>query len=60
MERRIPTRGPFSLEELATLGFGHQDDAAFDGVMRLAFCVDGDLEQHAGVEVRQDVNNSIW
>lgn len=51
---RIPTRGPFSLEELALLGFGHRDEARFDGVMRMAFRVDGDLERAAGVEVRQD------
>ncbi len=50
----IPTRGPFSLQELALFGFGHQSDTAFDGVMRMAFRVDGDLESAVGVEVRQD------
>jgi DNA-3-methyladenine glycosylase II len=35
------------------MGFGHRDERSFDGVMRLAFCVDTDLEQQVGVEVRQ-------
>jgi DNA-3-methyladenine glycosylase II len=34
------------------MGFGHRDESSFDGVMRLAFRVDG-LDAHAGVEVRQ-------
>jgi DNA-3-methyladenine glycosylase II len=51
--RTIPTRGPFSLEELALFGFGHRAERDFDGVMRMAFRVDGDLETAAGVEVRQ-------
>ena len=34
------------------MGFGHRDETSFDGVMRLAFRVDG-LDDHAGVEVRQ-------
>lgn len=49
----IPTRGPFSLEELALFGFGHRSERSFDGVMRMAFRVDGDLETAVGVEVRQ-------
>ena len=49
----IEPRGPFSLRESATLGFGHRQDVSYDGVMRMAFCVDGYAEQ-AGVEVRQD------
>jgi DNA-3-methyladenine glycosylase II len=49
----ITPRGPFSLAEAATFGFGQRHDDAFDGVMRLAFCLDGYAE-HAGVEVRQD------
>lgn len=52
--RSIPTRGPFSLEELAVFGFGYQDEHDYDGVMRMGFRVDGDLETAAGVEVRQD------
>ena len=49
----IALRGPYSLEEVALMGFGHRDDRSFDGVMRLAFCLDTDLEQQVGVEVRQ-------
>lgn len=45
--------GPYSLEEVALMGFGHRDERSFDGVMRLAFCVDGDYERQVGVEVRQ-------
>jgi len=45
--------GPFSLREAATFGFGQRLETAWDGVLRLAFCVDGYAE-HAGVEVRQD------
>ena len=50
----IDLRGPYSLEEVALMGFGHRDERSFDGVMRLAFCLDSDLEQQVGVEVRQD------
>jgi DNA-3-methyladenine glycosylase II len=49
----ISTQGPFSLEELALFGFGHRAERTFDGVLRLAFRTDGDLERAAGVEVRQ-------
>ena len=49
---RIPTRGPFSLTELGTFGFGHLHTQAWDGVWRLAFGVDGG-RGHAGVAVRQ-------
>jgi DNA-3-methyladenine glycosylase II len=49
---RIPTRGPFSLTELGTFGFGHLHTQAWDGVWRLAFVVDGG-HCHAGVAVRQ-------
>lgn len=48
----IRLRGPYDLGEVSSMGFGHRDERQFDGVMRLAFRVDG-LEQHAGVEVRQ-------
>ena len=34
-------------------GFGQRSAQAFEGVMRLAFCLD-DFSGHAGVEVRQD------
>jgi DNA-3-methyladenine glycosylase II len=49
----IEPRGPFSLRELATFEFGPRQSASFDGVLRMAFCVDGH-RQAAGVEVRQD------
>lgn len=49
----IVPRGPFSLREAATFGFGQRLETTWDGVLRLAFCVDGYAEQ-AGVEVRQD------
>jgi len=49
----ITPRGPFSLAEAAMFGFGQRDAAAWDGVLRLAFCLDG-YQQQVGVEVRQD------
>jgi DNA-3-methyladenine glycosylase II len=49
----IEPRGPFSLEELATFGFGQRSAQKFEGVMRLAVCLD-DFTGHAGVQVRQD------
>ena len=49
----IKPKGPFSLEESATFGFGQRSAQEFDGVMRLAFCLD-DFAGQAGVEVRQD------
>ena len=49
----IDLRGPYSLEEVSLMGFGHRDERSFDGVLRLAFCLDSDLEQQVGVEVRQ-------
>ena len=49
----IVPEGPFSLREAATFGFGQRLETTWDGVLRLAFCVDGYAEQ-AGVEVRQD------
>ncbi len=50
---RIPLRGPYDLREVALMGYGHRDETEFDGVMRLAFCVDDDYETQVGVEVRQ-------
>jgi DNA-3-methyladenine glycosylase II len=49
----IVPRGPFSLRELATFGFGQRLDTSYDGVMRMAFCADG-YRGGAGVSVRQD------
>ena len=43
----------FELRESAEFGFGGRDGDRFDGVMRLAFVLDGYREQ-VGVEVRQD------
>ena len=49
----IRPRGPFDLEELALFGFGGRDAHPWDGVVRLAFCLDG-YRQQVGVQVRQD------
>lgn len=49
----LDVRGPYDLREVALMGFGHRDEHSFDGVMRLAFCLDGDFERQVGVEVRQ-------
>lgn len=49
----LPVNGPYDLAEVATMGFGHRDERSFDGVMRLAFCLDTDLERQVGVEARQ-------
>ncbi|HEX4704865.1 MAG TPA: DNA-3-methyladenine glycosylase 2 family protein, partial [Pseudonocardiaceae bacterium] len=49
----ITPSGPFSLREAAMFGFGQREAEDFDGVMRLAFCVDGYAAQ-VGVSVRQD------
>ena len=50
---RIPVSGPFDLAEVAMMGFGHRDESRFDGVMRMAFCLD-DGSGQVGVEARQD------
>lgn len=56
----IVPRGPFSLEESATFGFGQREAADFDGTMRLAFCVDGEgYSRQAGVAVTQDAGGSV-
>lgn len=49
----LDVRGPYDLGEVALMGFGHREERTFDGVMRLAFCVDGDFERQVGAEVRQ-------
>jgi len=49
----IEPRGPFSLEEAARFGFGQRHAEVYEGVMRLAFCVDGYRAQVAAA-VRQD------
>jgi len=54
----LQPRGPFSLKEAATFGFGQRAGADWDGAMRLAFCVDGYSAQ-VGVEVRQDADGDV-
>ena len=49
----LDVRGPYDLREVALMGFGHRDEHAFDGVMRMAFCLDPDHETPVGVEARQ-------
>jgi DNA-3-methyladenine glycosylase II len=48
----VPT-GAYSLRESAEFGFGGRSADRFDGVMRLAFCLDSYRSQ-VGVELRQD------
>ena len=48
----VPT-GPFSLRESVEFGFGQRHAEVFDGVMRLAFCLD-DFSGQVGVVLRQD------
>jgi DNA-3-methyladenine glycosylase II len=49
----IPATGAFSLEEVATMGFGPRHEERFDGVMRLGFCLDGEgYERQGAVAVR--------
>jgi len=58
----IEPQGPFSLREAAQFGFGQRSGDAWDGAMRMAFCLDGYREQ-VGVVVRQDplgVNVESW
>jgi DNA-3-methyladenine glycosylase II len=54
----IEPRGAFSLREAALFGFGPRDERSFDGVLRLAFCVDGYRDQ-AGVELRQSDDGAV-
>ena len=49
----LDVSGPYDLAEVAMMGFGHRDERSFDGVMRMAFCLDGDYETPVGVEARQ-------
>src|SRR5687767_12574944 len=50
----IDITGPYDLREIALMGFGHRDETSFDGVMRMAFCLDGGYERPVGVAARQD------
>jgi DNA-3-methyladenine glycosylase II len=54
----ISPRGPFSLAEAATFGFGQRDGRGWDGCLRLAFCLDGYATQ-AAAEVRQDAGGEV-
>jgi DNA-3-methyladenine glycosylase II len=54
----ITPDGPFSLAEAATFGFGQRAGGDWDGVMRLAFCLDGYAEQVAA-EIRQDRTGTV-
>lgn len=49
----IPISGPYDLAEVAMMGFGHRDERSFDGVMRMAFSLDGSYERQVGVAARQ-------
>lgn len=56
----ITPLGPFSLEESATFGFGQRSASSFDGVMRMAFCVDGSgYSRQVGVAVRQREDGEV-
>jgi DNA-3-methyladenine glycosylase II len=50
----IDITGPYDLREIALMGFGHRDETSFDGVMRMACCLDGGYERPIGVAARQD------
>jgi DNA-3-methyladenine glycosylase II len=55
---RVEPQGPFSLEEAALFGFGQRHDEAYDGTMRLAFCLDSYAGQ-AAVAVTQDATGTV-
>jgi DNA-3-methyladenine glycosylase II len=54
----ITPDGPFSLAEAATFGFGQRAGGDWDGVMRLAFCLDGYAGQVAA-EILQDGTGTV-
>ena len=54
----ISPTAPYSLRESAEFGFGGRAPENFDGVMRLAFCLDGYADQ-VGVELRQDTGGVV-
>lgn len=54
----ITPQGPFSLQEAAGFGFGSKDRQKFDGVMKMAFVIDGYREQ-AGVLLRQEDDGTV-
>jgi DNA-3-methyladenine glycosylase II len=49
----ITPKGPFSLKESAEFGFGQRHSTPFEGVMRMAFCLD-DYRKQVGVAISQD------
>ncbi|MBV9832046.1 MAG: DNA-3-methyladenine glycosylase 2 family protein [Marmoricola sp.] len=49
----ISPQGAFELKESVEFGFGQRHSEKFQGVMRMAFCLDGYAEQ-VGVVLRQD------
>jgi DNA-3-methyladenine glycosylase II len=55
----IRPRGAFSLQEAALFGFGQRLDSTWDGVMRLAFCLEPTYDTHVAVEVRQDDDGTV-
>lgn len=55
----ITPSGPYSLRESAEFGFGGRDRSPFDGVMRLAFVLDG-YQTQVGVELRQDPSDGPY
>jgi len=54
----ITPTATYSLRESAEFGFGGRAPDRFDGVMRLAFCLDGYADQ-VGVELRQDGDGTV-
>jgi DNA-3-methyladenine glycosylase II len=57
-EFTIEPRGRFALSEAALFAFGQRHQTRFDGVMRLAFCLDG-YRDHAGVALTQDAGGVV-
>jgi len=49
----LDVTGPYDLAEVALMGFGHREEKHFDGVMRMAFNLDGGYDRTVGVEARQ-------
>lgn len=49
----LRVHGPYDLAEVGTMGFGNRDEPHFDGVLRMALCLDGDYGRQVGVEARQ-------
>jgi DNA-3-methyladenine glycosylase II len=54
----IEPRGRFSLKEAAQFGFGQRFETTYDGIMRLAFCLDG-YQRQAGVSLTQATDGVV-